>query len=276
MKRCVAILLVVLVVAAFASAANVPSGVTGLWRFQTEADKLTATIGVDAVTSDPANSAFYTGPWTRLGTDAQPDLLSDGGVVQERSWDWLQFNPSFTANGGGSYVNQYTIAFDYCQTSGLTSWNSLFQTNWEGNTSDGDLFTDGAGHIGIGVVGYSTLTYDASTWHRIVLSVDTESFFDVYVDGVQFLHGGATGLDGRFALYPDRFYLFADESWEDQWGLVGTVATWNRALTSAEVAPMGGWLEGSATPTPLTMVPEPATLSLMALGCIALLRRNRR
>jgi hypothetical protein len=108
------------------------------------------------------------------------------------------------------------------------------------------------------------------------LSVDTANFYDVYVDGVQFLHGGATGVDGRFSLFTDKFYLFADDSWEDQWGLVGTVATWNRALTSAEIAPMGGWLGGSATPTPLTMVPEPATLSLMALGCIALLRRNRK
>ena len=281
MKKCV-VLLVVLVVAGVSSATvNVPDGATGLWRFESALGDgtatMAATVGVDMVNSNPpGNGVWYTGPWTDIGTESLPTWLSDNGVSQERSWDYLTVNPSFVANGGGSYVNQYTIMIDYAQTSGLTSWNSLFQTNWEGNTSDGDLFTDGAGHIGIGVVGYSTLTYDASKWHRIVWSIDTDSFFDVYIDGVQFLHGGATGIDGRFALYPDRFHLFADESWEDQWGLVGTVATWNRALTAEEIAPMGGWIGDATMPTPLVFVPEPATLSLLALGGIALLRRNRR
>ena len=261
--------LAVLAVAGIANAANVPPGVTGLWRFQDSANKLTATIGVDLTTSAAGNSAWMPGPWTVI----EPGL-SDGGVVQERSWDYLTVNPSFTANGGGSYVNEYTVAVDYVQTSGLTSWNSLFQTSWGGNDSDGDLFTDGAGHIGIGAAGYSTLTYDASTWHRIVWSIDNGSFFRVYVDGTLFLDGTPQDVDGRFSLYPDRFNLFADESWEDQWGLVGTAATWNRALSSDEVAGMGGWIGGAAEPTPL-MIPEPATLGLLALGGLTLLRRRR-
>ena len=273
MKK-IALALAVLVVAGIADAQNpnIPSGLTGLWRFQDSANKLKATFGIDLTTSNPGNSAWMTGPWTVI----YPNLgLSDNGVVQERSWDYLTVNPGFAANGGGSYVNQYTIAIDYVQTSGLTSWNSLFQTSWGGNDSDGDLFTDGAGHIGIGAVGYSTLTYDAATWHRIVWSVDTASFFDVYVDGVRFLHGGATGVDGRFSLYPDRFNLFADESWEDQWGLVGMVMTWNRTLTTDEVAGMGGWIGGAAEPTAL--IPEPTTLSLLALGgLLGLIRRIRK
>ena len=109
---------------------------------------------------------------------------------------------------------------------------------------------------------------DNTKWHRIVLSVDTTSFFDVYVDGVQFLAGGATGLDGRFSLELDRFNLFADNDWEDSWILCGTVATWGRALSAEEIAPMGGWIGSSATPTPLYIIPEPATMSLLALGGI--------
>jgi hypothetical protein len=276
MKKIIVSVLVVLVVAGVSSAAqNVPNGVTGLWRFQTDAEKMKATFGIDMGQSLPSDNAWMLGPWTDIGTEDWHTRYSDGGVVAEQSWEYLQVNPNFTANGGGDYVNQYTVAIDYCQTSGLTSWNSLFQTSWGGQDSDGDLFTDGAGHIGIGAVGYSTLTYDASTWHRIVWSIDTTSFFDVYVDGVQFLHGGATGLDGRFSLYTDRFNLFADNDWEDQWGLVGTVATWGRALTAAEVAGMGGWIGGAATPTPL-IIPEPATMTLVALGGLALLRRNRK
>jgi len=246
--RRIGLLLLVVGISA-ANAANVPAGLTGLWRFQSSADKLKATVGVDLTTSNSTNnSAFFLGPWTSI----EPGY-SDGGVVQEVSFDYLTVNPSFVANGGSSaYVNEYTVAIDYVQTSGPTNWNSLFQTALGGNQNDGDLWTDGAGHIGVGAVGYSTLTYAATNWHRIVWSVDNGSFFRVYVDGVLFLDGPGQAIDGRFALYTDKFHLFADDSWEDMWGLVGTVATWNRALTTEEVAGMGGWTNGSPTPTPLS------------------------
>lgn len=244
--KTVALLASVLVLAGIAGAANVPPGITGLWRFQSETNKLKATLGVNLTSSHPDNSAWFLGPWTVI----EPGY-SDGGIVQERSFDYLAVNPSFTANGGGSYVNEYTVAIDYVQTTGPTAWNSLFQTAYGGNDNDGDLWTDGAGHIGSGSVGYSTLTYDASTWHRIVWSVANDNFFRIYVDGELFLDGTPQAIDGRYALYPDRFNLFADDTWEDQWGLVGTVATWNRALTTEEVAGLGGWTNGAATPTPL-------------------------
>lgn len=254
----------------------VPDGVTGLWRFQNSDDKLKATIGVDLTTSHTGNSAWFLGPWTTIGYMGDPLYYSDGGVVQERALDYLTVNPSFTANGGGSYVNEYTVAIDYVQTSGLDKWNSLFQTGETGNGSDGDLFTDGAGHIGIGTAGYSTSTYDASKWHRIVWSVDNDDFFRVYVDGTLFLDGAGQGVDGRFSLYPDRFHLFADNNWEDEWGLVGTVITWNRALTTPEIAQMGGWLDGAATPTALTIVPEPGMATMLLLGLMSLLAARTR
>ena len=70
--------------------------------------------------------------------------VSDGHMFQEWSWNYMAVNPSFSANGGGSYVNQYTIAIDY-QT-GDAGLNSLFQTSWNGNGSDGDLWIDGTDH----------------------------------------------------------------------------------------------------------------------------------
>jgi hypothetical protein len=261
----------ILGISGFAQAGDMPSsGLTGLWRFQTSADKLKATIGTDMTTSDPGNSTWMVGPWTVINPG-----WSDNGIVQETSWKYLSVNPNFTANGGGSYVNQYTVMIDYVQTSGVgASWNSLFQTSWGGNDSDGDLWIAPDNTIGVGDVGYSSQTFNPSTWHRIVWSVDNSSFFKVYVDGQLFLNGAGQGTDGRFSLYPDRFNLFADDSWEDQWGLVGTAATWDRALTGDEIAGMGGWIAGAAEATPLT-VPEPGTLSLLALGGLALLRRNR-
>jgi hypothetical protein len=76
---------------------------------------------------------------------------------------------------------------DYVQTSGQTSWNGLYQTDLNGNGSDSELFTDGAGHIGIGAVGYSTLTYDTSKWHRIAISVDNGNFSEFMLTAFCFL-----------------------------------------------------------------------------------------
>lgn len=241
-----------------AGAANVPSGITGLWRFQSSTDKLKATIGVDLTTSDTNNAGFFLGPWTVIGPG-----LSDGGIVQDRSFDFLTVNPSFIANGGGSYVNEYSIAWDVRPDPNL---NSLFQTAFNGNDNDGDLWIDATAPatatIGVNDVGYSASTFDATKWHRIVLSVDNGNFFRVYVDGVLFLDGAGQSVDGRFSLYTDRFHLFADNDWQDVWILVGNVMTWNRALTTEEVAGMGGWIDNAAEPTPLLFNETPVITSV--------------
>jgi Concanavalin A-like lectin/glucanases superfamily len=259
-----ALISLVLAAAGIAGAANVPSGLTGLWRFQDASSLGAATIGND-IMFGPNGTNYgvqYLGPWTDIGIESWQTKFSDGAIFQESSWNYLAVNPSFTANGGGDYVNQYTVAIDYVQTQ--TGWNSLFQTSYGGNDNDGDLWIAPDGTIGVGDVGYSTMTFDSSTWHRIVWSVDNSSFFRVYVDGTLFLDGAGQGVDGRFSLYPDRFNLFADDSWEDMWGLVGTVATWNRALTTEEIAGMGGWIGTNDTPTPLLF--SDALPSLMSVS----------
>jgi hypothetical protein len=104
MKKLVMLALVLAVSSsAFAALGDVnPTGLTGLWRFQDSANKLKATIGNDLTTSDPGNSAWFLGPWTDLGVPSWHTMYSDGGCVQERSWNYLTANPGFTANGGGS------------------------------------------------------------------------------------------------------------------------------------------------------------------------------
>jgi hypothetical protein len=249
---------------------NIPSGLTGLWRFQDTSNPGAGSLGAATVGSDIMFSNAVYGTWflgssmIDIGGEGWLTRYSDNYVFQESSWNYMAVNPNFTANGGGSYVNKYTVAIDYVQTQ--TGWNSLFQTSWGGNDSDGDLWIEGitaaASTIYTTELGYSALTFDSSKWHRIVWSVDNGNFFRVYVDGTNYLDGAGQGIDGRYALYPDRFNLFADNSWEDKWGLVGTVMTWNRALAPAEVAGLGGWLDGAATPTPLVYSNAPEVVSV--------------
>lgn len=263
--------LAVLVTAGAANAADIPSGLTGLWRMQTSADKFSPTIGAAPLTSShPDNSGWFSVPWTMIGVPGNAGLYADGGGIQERSFDYLTVTHGIAPNGGGTYVNEYTVSIDYVQTSGIGSWNSLFQTAASGNANDGDLWTDPTGHIGVGATGYSTLTYNPDQWHRIAWSVDNGSSFRVYVDGVLFLDAAAQPIDGRFSL-GSQFHLFADNDWEDQWGIVSTVMVWDRALSTDEVSSMGG------TTTELILVPEPTTLSLLAIGCLfGLARRIRK
>lgn len=234
--------------------ANVPSGVTGLWRFQNSADKLKATIGTDIVNSNPDNGAFWLGPWTDIGVESWHTKYSDGGIIQDRAFDYLTVYHGIGAEGkgAGNYINKYTVAVDFFAGGG---WNSLYQTAFNGNANDGDLWVDAttatSAVIGVSGIGYSATTLDATKWHRIVWSVDNGNFFRVYVDGTLVLDGPGQAIDGRWSLELDRFHLFADDNWEDAWCFAGTVAVWNRPLTDVEIAGMGGWIGGAETPTPL-------------------------
>jgi len=248
-------------------AANVPPGVTGLWRFQNSADKLTATIGANLVNSHVDNANFLLGPWTDLGVESWHTKYSDGGIVQDRSFDFLTVYHGIGAEGkgDGEYINKYTIAVDFFAGVG---WNSLYQTSLNGNANDADLWVNASSVsnavVGVSGVGYSTITFDATKWHRIVWSVDNGNFFRVYVDGTLILDGPGQAIDGRWALELDRFHLFADDNWEDAWCLAGTAAVWNRPLTDAEVAGMGGWIGEAASPTPLLFPSQAPALTSMS------------
>ncbi|MFO1477765.1 MAG: LamG-like jellyroll fold domain-containing protein [Verrucomicrobiota bacterium] len=257
--RKAALVFLALATAGIAGAANIPSGITGLWRFQNTTNLAAATIGNPITFMNAPYGAHFLGPWTDIGVDSWHTKFSDGDIFQESSWNYMAIDPGFSPNGGGSYVNEYTILIDYQQGSGfaLTDSNSLFQTSFNGNGSDGDLWIMGDGTIGAGDIGFSTLTIDKTKWHRIVWSVSNGNFFRVYVDGTNYLDAAGQPVDGTYGLYPNRFNLFADDSWKDQWGMVGTIMCWNRALTTAEIAGMGGWIDASASPSPLLFSDTP-------------------
>jgi hypothetical protein len=104
-------------------------------------------------------------------------------------------------NGGGDYVNQYTMVFDVLEPPPL-NWTPFFNTNPE-NANDADLYLAYDGAVGIGS-DYSPIgAILPNMWYRVAFTADLgANQFTIYINGVQ-QHQRNSGslLDGRWALY---------------------------------------------------------------------------
>jgi endonuclease/exonuclease/phosphatase family metal-dependent hydrolase len=150
-------------------------------------------------------------------------------------------------NGGGAYINQFTMIFDLLIPAPL-GWTALFNTNPQ-NANDADLFVDPNGRLGIGAIGYSANgTITSNTWHRIAFAANLASnTVAYYVDGRP-VFTGAAGLDGRHSLYssfdPGPDLLLFNEG--DTSGIythalyVSSFAFIDRTMTTAEIQTLGG------------------------------------
>jgi hypothetical protein len=103
-------------------------------------------------------------------------------------------------NGGGTYINQFTILFDLLIPAPM-GWTALFNTNPQ-NANDADFYVDQNGRLGIGAIGYSAAgTIAANAWYRIAfaanLAADSVTY---YVNGNPVFTGTAP-RDGRHSLY---------------------------------------------------------------------------
>lgn len=175
-------------------------------------------------------------------------------------------------NGGGSYVNQYSILFDLKITS-IADWVSLYNTNHD-NLNDGDAFIR-ASDGGLGISGQYGGVFVRNQWNRLVMTVDQASNqMDFYLNGV-WVHQVALsgGLDGRWALYAhdDAFAswtdILGDNDGDSGVGQISQLAFYGSVLSANEVAALGP--VGSP-------VPEPATLAVLGAGALALIRRRRK
>ena len=195
--------------------------------------------------------------------------------------EWLFADTAdMPANGGGAFVNDYTIVMDV-KFVDADKWISLYQTNAT-NSNDGDLFIESDG-TGIGISGdygdEPQFDFIDDTWYRIGIVNDlTAGDIRVYVDGILVNTVSVLSTDGRWSLYPDTdangVLILADNSGASETGegALGSLAFWNSALTDADLLELGG-----ASAEGIYSIPEPASVSVMVtLLAAAAVRRRRK
>ena len=214
------------------------AAITGQWDF--ESGDLSATIGSPMQYRGTTASQTQFGTTTALGIT---NINGEAGRIMRfpacSSAQGYVLPHGAAPNGGGSRVNQYTLILDVLFPSTSTGFRAFWQTDTN-NTSDADLFVNGAN--GIGISG----TYDGSltpaTWHRVAFALDltaSSGQLSKYIDGA--LVGTQTlpeGADGRWSLGPTAL-LFTDENSETAVGYVSSIQFHNRTLTAGEIAALG-------------------------------------
>lgn len=245
----------------FAIASSSPAAtLSGLWEFNDSTRIGKATVGTDLTVRGSAPA------FSNSVADDSGDALTGVITTVPGASNSLLMTHGIAANGGGSFVNEYTLVFDvFSPAASRNSWRTLFQTN-SANTNDGDFFIrNNTNALGTSELGYSTAQIVENQWTRLVVTVDNGSFFRAYADGV-LLHTFTTAsVDGRYALNP-TLLIAGDNDTDNAAIQLGAVAIFSGAMTSGEVATLGN--AGMA-------IPEASVTLLGGLGLLALLRRRR-
>jgi len=214
------------------------AAVTGQWDFK-QGD-LRATIGLDLQYLD---SDTQTG--AKFGTTASFGIAAINGVSTNvmffpqipDSSGGLLATVGASANGGGFYVNQYTVIMDvYYPTNSSGQPRTLFLTD----NSGGDFMVDQNNAIGFSGGSFDgVLTPNA--WHRVAVTVDTTGSMSKYIDGVQVGTAQPTpgGLDGGYSI-SSSISLFDDANTNSQAGYVASVQFQDQSIPGGLIAALGG------------------------------------
>jgi hypothetical protein len=208
------------------------AAVTGQWDFNSS--NFTATVGTDLVDFGVTPTTFTTatiGGGTAVVMNFPAADVSQGYIMTH----------GIIPNGGGFYVNQYTLIMDIMYpTASSGTWRSLFQTS-TGNGNDGDLFVNDGNGIGISSTYGGAILPD--TWHRVAFVFDLslasgqlKKYIDGSLVGSQVL--AASALDGRWAMDPTAL-LLTDNDGETAAGFVNSIQIHDVPLTDTDIFALG-------------------------------------
>ena len=212
------------------------------WNFNGDLESDTGQAALTALAASPAVDPEVTFENVDIGGQSAE-------VAHFTQGTYLDVPHGFPPNGGGGYVNQYTLIMDvmFPDRSPSAGVTSLFQTNCC-NQNDGDWFINPDG--GLGVSGVFAGSVPDGEWHRIALVVDlVVGTMISYVDGVEVNETPGDGVDGRFSLYSptdtdadpyESFFIFADESGENSEGFINSFQFHDMALSASVLAEIGG------------------------------------
>jgi hypothetical protein len=190
----------------------------------------------------------------------------------------LVFNPNVAANGGGTFLNQYTMMWDlYFDEATVGPWMSLYQTNAT-NTNDGELFIRNSDR-GLGISGVYGGRVELNEWNRVGVTVDLSldgARMRKFINGVFVGTNTLAGVDGRWSMYRQELgganYLLTDDNGETSAGFISAFYFENRALSDTEMSAWGG-----AKAIGFSAVPEPSSAGLLtAVAAAGLAFRRRR
>ena len=156
--------------------------------------------------------------------------------------------PPCNSNGGGSYVNQYTLIVDVLLLASI-NWMPFFNSD-PANANDADFYVSDNGALGIGLLGYSTNgTIQPELVSRRVCGESRHRKSDVLSEWRSRFHPlGGSLLDGRHALYADRdagpdIRLFNEGDTSGDYThevLVNSLFFTDRTMTADEIKALGG------------------------------------
>jgi hypothetical protein len=174
-------------------------------------------------------------------------------------------------NGGGAYVNDYTVIQDVYIPS--IDWTPLFNTNPD-NGNDADWYVGPDGALGIGFYGYTSAgAIAANAWYRLGFVHDaTNGTVSYWVNGVEVTNAAIEELDGRYSLYSSLDAVSAHLSLHGEGDGSGnyTNEVYMNNLLFADYALSAEQMRALGGPT-AAPIPEPSSTALVlgGLGMLA-------